>query len=215
MKEVSCEDSPGLVKVGSDVRNKGSTVVFPTDTVYGLGSNPFLEQAVEMCFKLKGRSETKAVPVLFSDISTIAKYVEFDSTADNLARAFWPGGLTLVLRLRKGVTLSERITKNGTMAVRIPGNACCLELIEACGGSLMGTSANRSGEKPLSDPDDKRLQIFASNCDYFVRGECSLKISSTVLLIEPQRKIKILREGAVPTPDIIRQLGKTSMADLS
>lgn len=215
MKDVDCVDHAIIAKLGSDVKHHGKTVVFPTDTVYGLGSNPLLEKAIEACFRLKEREETKPMPVLFSDISSITKFVEFDSSAESLAKEYWPGGLTLVLKVKKGVAIPERLVRNGLLAVRIPDNFCCLELIRACGGSLIGTSANRSGDDPFTDSNDEGLQRFASNCDYFLRGKCSGKIPSTVLLIDTKDKVKILREGAVSRKDIIRQLGKTRIADFS
>lgn len=215
MRDIDCADHANIAKIGSEVKNQGKTVVFPTDTVYGLGSNPLLEQAVEACFRLKEREETKPMPVLFSDIPTITKFVEFDSNAETLAKEYWPGGLTLVLKVKKGVAIPERLVRNGLLAVRIPDNFCCLELIRACGGSLIGTSANRSGDAPFTDSNDEGLQRFASNCDYFLRGKCSGTIPSTVLMIEAEHKVKILREGAISTRDIIRQLGKTRIADFS
>ena len=215
MKDIDCTDHVSMAELGLDVRNKGKTVVFPTDTVYGLGSNPLLEDGVEACFRIKERNETKPMPILFSDISTVTKFVEFDSIAENLAKEFWPGGVTMVMKVKKGVAVPSRIVRDGSLAVRIPDNACCLELIRACGGSLIGTSANRSGDSPFTDPYDKGLETFASNCDYFLRGKCSGKIPSTVVLIDPDGKAKILREGAVPAAEINRQLGKTRIADIS
>jgi L-threonylcarbamoyladenylate synthase len=215
LEEISCEDRQSLVRIGREIASSGKIVVYPTDTVYGLGTNPFIEDAVEKCFKIKGREESKPFPILFSDISHVLKYVEFNPVSDNLARTFWPGGLTLVLPLRKEVKLSNRISRNGTVAVRIPDNSCCRELIEACGGSLVGTSANVSGEAPYSHPDDKRLADFALKCDYFIKGECTQKIPSTVLLIDSDERIRIVREGAIPVKRIADHLGKTSMADFS
>ena len=214
-KEISCGDIESLVKIGMEVRDLGRTVIFPTDTVYGLGSNPFLEEAVKKCFSLKGREKNKTVPILFSQISTLERYVEFNQVSEKLARAFWPGGLTLVLPVKKGITLPEPIVKDAKMAVRIPDNTCCIELIGACGGSIIGTSANVSGEPPSSDPDDVRLRNFASKCDYFVKGKCTNRIPSTVMLVGSNGSMKILRQGAITERDIISQLGNTSRADLS
>ncbi len=208
-------DHSSLAKAGSDVEYNGKTVVFPTDTVYGLGANPLLEEGVRSCLALKRRDETKPMPVLFSDISTVKRFVEFDSSSESLARKFWPGGVTLVLKIKKEVTLPSNLARNESLAVRIPDNECCLELIRSCGGSLIGTSANRSGQPPFTYAYDTELEAFAYNCDYLVRGECSGKVPSTVISIDLEGRLKVLRDGAVPISEINRYLGKTRIADFS
>jgi L-threonylcarbamoyladenylate synthase len=215
LKKIDCDDHEGILEGGLRVKDLGKIVVFPTDTVYGLGTNPRIESAVNSCFELKERDDTKPFPLLFSEISTVGKFVELNQIAESLARKFWPGGLTLVLKAKPGLTLSQKLLKNNTLAVRIPNHSCCLELIRACGGSLIGTSANKSGEAPFTDPNDTRLETFASTCDYFIRGQCFGKVSSTVVSIESRDKIKIIREGAVPALKIRRYLEKTKIAAFS
>jgi L-threonylcarbamoyladenylate synthase len=214
-KEVDCHNHEGLAEVGAEVWKKGKIVVFPTDTVYGLGTNPNLEDAVEVCFRLKRRDEGKSFPVLFSDISEVGKYVVLGPMAQKLIKVFWPGELTLVLPLRKGIKLSKRISQEGMMAVRIPNNLCCIYLINAAGGSLVGTSANISGDPPYADSQDPGLRNFAAKCDYFVVGECSRRIPSTILSINAEGKARMLREGGITARQIASQFGKTSIADFS
>ncbi len=215
LKKIECHDTIGIRELGMSVKTLGKTVVFPTDTVYGLGANPKIESAVNVCFELKGRAQNNPFPLLFSEISTIRQFVEIDPVAENLAGKFWPGGLTMVLRAKSGLMLPQNLLRNGTLAVRIPNHDCCLELIRACGGSLIGTSANKSGEAPFTDPNDAGLELFASRCDYLVKGRCLGEVSSTVISIEPDGKLKIIREGAVPALEIHRHLEKTKIADFS
>jgi L-threonylcarbamoyladenylate synthase len=215
MKEVECFDLSHLNELGEEVRTSGKTVVFPTDTVFGLGANPLLEEGVEACFRIKGRDDRKPMPILFSEVSTVERFVDFDFQTRALAGKFWPGGLTLVMKVKKGLEFPRGIVKDHSMAVRIPNHQCCIDLIRACGGILIGTSANRSGERSYANSNDSGLREFASNCDYLVKGECSRGTPSTILAFDPKGKMRIIREGAIPIIEIVRYLEKTSKADFS
>lgn len=195
----------------------GETVIFPTDTVYGLGSSPSSEVGVAKCFELKGRDEGKPMPVLFSGMEEVEKVVSVDQRAFSLAKGFWPGGLTMILPLRKDASISKRLAdSNGNLAVRVPNHGCCRELIAACGGRLVGTSANLSGRMPSVKWDDPDLLEFANRADYLVKGECGDNRSpSTIVDLTSTDGIRTTREGVVPTSEILSYLEKTSRTDFS
>src|SRR2546428_2297244 len=120
----------------------GGVIVYPTDTVYGLGCDPMNELAAERLFTIKGRGG-KPVPVLCNSSESASRLVRLSGVALRLAKEYWPGALTIVLPLR--VQLPELIHQgSGTLAVRVPNSRRCLELIAACGGYLVGTSANKT-----------------------------------------------------------------------
>lgn len=201
----------------SSVVLSGGTVVFPTDTVYGLGSNPRSEIGVAKCFELKGRDSNKPMPVLFSGIEEVEKVVLLDRISLSLAMGFWPGSLTMILPLRKGVSIPKRLVgSNNSLAVRIPNHECCKELIVACGGSLIGTSANISGLLPFVNCDDPDLLKFANGADYLVKGSCGLsKSSSTIVDLTSKEGIRFSREGAISKIEVLSYLEKTSRTDFS
>jgi L-threonylcarbamoyladenylate synthase len=172
--------------------------IFPTDTVFGLGSNPRSRDGLTRCFEIKQRPLEKQVPVLFSDMRAVEEFVEFPPSALKLAETFWPGKLSIVLPVKKAGLPVELIGESKTLAVRIPNHECCRKLIASSGGSLIGTSANPSGHPPFSDPDDRELLEFSERADFFLRGNCSGGgAPSTVVGFTNSGELQILRQGAV------------------
>ncbi len=204
-RSVSCSEDFKTIAEG--IVN-GETVVYPTDTVYGLGSNPFSEVGVKKCFQLKSREFGKALPVLCSSTETAEKLVRFNELAQQLAQKFWPGPLTLALP-SKTIFPEGVAGEDGTLAVRVPNHECALRLIEACNGVLIGTSANKSGGRTFSDPSDPSLQEFAEQADYFVIGACGKNgISSTIIKIFGDYEYQILRAGAISEAEVSSYLSK-------
>jgi L-threonylcarbamoyladenylate synthase len=195
---------------------QGKTVVFPTDTVYGLGSSPLSQMGISRCYRLKKREAGKKMPVLLSSSKQAARIVKLNDRAKLIAEKFWPGQLTLVLPVLDRRIPQELLGDDDTLAVRVPNHDCCLRLINACGNSLIGTSANISGAPPFSDPSDPKLVDFAKGADYFIRGECGgSKLASTVLDLSRDDRILVLREGAIPGKVISDYLSKASNTDFS
>jgi len=195
----------------------GKTVIFPTDTVYGLGTNPLSADGVKRCYEIKRRYKGKKMPVLAADFDSASKLVKFGTMSRSLAEIFWPGKLTIVLPAENPNLPEELVGRERTLAVRVPNHQCCLGLISACGGSLIGTSANVSGEDPLTDPSSPKLRELSSLVDYFVSGSCGFAsgISSTVIDATDEDSPRILREGAIPKEEIFLHLEKISKTDLS
>src|SRR2546425_3199071 len=138
------EISADSIREAGRLVHGGGVIVYPTDTVYGLGCDPTNEPATERVFAIKGR-EGKPVSVLCDSLESASRLVRFSGVALRLAKDYWPGALTIVLPLR--AELPELVHQgSGTLGVRVPGSRSCLELIAACGGYLIGTSANKSGE---------------------------------------------------------------------
>ncbi|HKW04523.1 MAG TPA: L-threonylcarbamoyladenylate synthase [Nitrososphaerales archaeon] len=204
------------MQLGAAVRSS-ATIVFPTDTVYGLGSSPDSQLGIEKCFKLKRRDDKKPMPILFSSLKAAEELVVIDERAKSLAKNFWPGPLTLVLPLRENVEIARRlVNSNNSVATRIPNHSCCRKIIEACGGRLIGTSANISGERSSNDSEDPELVTFSNDADYFVKGNCGpYKLPSTVLDLSVNGAIIFGREGEIKKSQILSYFEKTSNADFS
>jgi L-threonylcarbamoyladenylate synthase len=139
-----------LVRTGEDaVREaaamimKGGIVAYPTDTVFGLGCDPLKAGAVRRLVRAKKRKQGR-LPLLVDSVGRAQEVGRFDSTALRLARRFWPGPLTLVIPSRLRLP-SMIIEQTGTVGLRMPRHPFALELVRACGGVLVGTSANISG----------------------------------------------------------------------
>ncbi len=175
---------------------RGGIVAYPTDTVYGLGVLPELRQAVERIYRIKGRPQGMALPLLLSDVSRIGDAADsVPESAWLLARAFLPGALTLVLL--KADTVPDFVTAGGrTVAVRVPAHPVPIALIRGLGKPIVGTSANLSGKPSALTADEVRAQLGES-VDFIIDGgRAPGGVESTVVdcTVEPPA---VLREGAL------------------
>lgn len=170
-------------------------VVFPTDTVYGVGCFPWNVAAIERIYAAKGREHTKALPILLSSSSRVIDVAEqLSADGNSLGALFWPGALTLVVNKRPG--LPAALGGGDTVAVRVPDHAWACDFIELCGGALAVTSANLSGMPDALDSDTAG-RYLGSSVDLIVDGGPSGgSLPSTVIdcTVSPPR---ILRQGAI------------------
>ena len=200
MKQVS-SDSNGVTLAIESIKN-GGIVIFPTDTVYGIGCDPYNEDAVERIYELKNRDSTKPLPILGYSKRFLENIVEFDETTNRIAEKFWPGRLTIVLPL-KDDRLQKLSRGTNTLAVRVPNNKCTLAFLKKC-ELIVGTSANISGREPFTNPQNIENELI--NCDIFLNdGIIQSSGPSTVIKIE-NGKIKILRSGSISKNDLVGEL---------
>lgn len=182
-----------IIRRAADVILSGGLVVYPTDTVYGLGADPFNLKAVGRVFRVKGRGR-KPMPILVSSVEIAGDLVYVDDMTLSLMEAFWPGPLTIVLR--KKPVVPDAVTAGfNTLGVRMPNHPVALKLIELCGGRIIGTSANLSGCPPPRTAYEAINQI-GDKVDLVIdSGACPIGISSTVISLVDG--VKIIREGSI------------------
>lgn len=179
---------------------RGEVIAIPTDTVYGFAARPDLPGAVEAIFRLKGRPDSKPLPVLGSSLEQLRAVAVIDGPAERVAERFWPGGVTIVVPRAGGFDHDLGGDELTTVAVRVPAHPETQSLLAET-GPLAVTSANRSGEPAMSDaqavakafPDVPLLDGGPGG------GEPSTVIS---LIDEPH----VLRPGS-STPELLRFLG--------
>ncbi len=189
------------IKRASEIVRGGGVIVYPTDTVYGLGCDPFDVEAVARVFRLKKRSD-KPLPVLGSNIEILEEICTFNDRSHKLAKRFWPGALTMVLPAKARFPAA---LEGDTIAVRTPGNGDTLELIEAVGGLIVGTSANISYRKPARTVFEAHSQM-GDSVDLFLDGGVLLGVPSTVVDLSGD-KVMILRRGALGSKEVFNSLG--------
>ena len=200
MKQVP-SDSAGITLAIESIKN-GGVVIFPTDTVYGIGCDPYNEDAIKRIYELKNRDSTKPLPILGYSKQFLENIVEFDEITNRIAEKFWPGRLTIVLPL-KDDKLKKLSRGTDTLAVRVPNNKCVLALLKKC-ELVVGTSANISGSEPFTDPQNTENDLI--DCDIFLNdGIIQSSGASTVIKIE-NGEIKILRSGDISENDLVREL---------
>ncbi|MCE2498254.1 MAG: threonylcarbamoyl-AMP synthase [Nitrosopumilaceae archaeon] len=150
---VAC-DGDGIAAAARLIRD-GGVIIFPTDTVYGIGCDPYNARAVRRIYNIKLRERTKPLPVLVDSAMTARRIsVMDDETVQRMASRFWPGPLTMILdvrdrRLAESLNLDGR---GGGIALRVPAHKCAQMLLGSC-RMIAGTSANMSGAGSTGDPD--------------------------------------------------------------
>ena len=154
MDIVAC-DEQGISQI-IEAYEDGRIIVFPTDTVYGLGCNPLNKDSISRIYDIKRRSGKKRFPILGFSKKDLEKIVEFNSKAEKISEKFWPGQVTLLLPIRKEMT--EQIENDGKLAVRVPNNKCVLSILKQC-KLIIGTSANISGEESILDPKECKMRL--------------------------------------------------------
>jgi L-threonylcarbamoyladenylate synthase len=191
---------PGLLEVGGEIIARGGLVVLPTDTLYGVGCDPFNPSAVDALFKAKQRGRDLPLPVLVHTWRQAVGLVEeVTDQAQALIAAWWPGPLTLVLREAAGIgwDLGE---SRGTVAVRMPKQTFALALIQRT-GPLAVSSANRSGAPPPREIPAIAEQLGDHVGVFFDAGPAADGPASSIVDLTGPRP-RLLREGAIPAEEL-------------
>ncbi len=192
---ISCTDE----LVG--IMRGGGLVAVPTETVYGLAGNGLDEKAVAEIYEVKGRPEVKPLSLMVHDAASMERYCEnVPPQAYTLAKRFWPGPLTIVMKAKPCVP--EIVRAGGeTVGLRCPDHPLTLELLEKSGVPFAAPSANPSGE-PSPKNADSVLKYFDGKIDAVLDGgECGIGCESTLIDLS-RTPYRILRQGALPADEI-------------
>ena len=193
---VSCTDSD--IKVAIKKIKDGGIIVFPTDTVYGIGCDPYNKKTISRLYEIKKRKKTKPFPILGISKTELEKIAEFNTLEEKIAEKFWPGQVTLVLKV-KDEKIRQSLCLDKKIAVRVPNNQCVLSLLKEC-KLLVGTSANISGTAPFTDPNECSKNL--TRYDLLIDGGIIPSQSESTIVEIVGDDIKILREGSVPEKEI-------------
>ena len=195
--KVNCNDEG--IRKSIEIIENGGVIIFPTDTVYGIGCNPYDANAVKKIYEIKSREKIKSLPVLASSIQIVKQISIIDEFTEKIIKKYWPGPLTLILKL-KDKNLKKSLNLEDKIAVRIPNSVCTLKLLNKC-NLIVGTSANVSGDSSFTNPQECMKNV--KNYDVFVDGgTITSKGESTIIEIENE-KIHVIREGALKKEDIV------------
>lgn len=192
---ISCTDE----LVG--IMRGGGLIAVPTETVYGLAGNGLDEKAVAEIYEVKGRPEVKPLSLMVHDAASMERYCEnVPPQAYTLAKKFWPGPLTIVMKATPCVP--EIVRAGGeTVGLRCPDHPLTLELLEKSGVPFAAPSANPSGE-PSPKNADSVLKYFDGKIDAVLDGgECGIGCESTLIDLS-RTPYRILRQGALPADEI-------------
>lgn len=181
---------------------EGKLVAFPTETVYGLGADATNERAVAEIYAAKGRPQFNPLIIHFADIASAKQRVVWNAHAEKLARAFWPGPLTIVLPRAKTCDISLLAGAGlETLAVRVPAHPLAQALLNATHVPLAAPSANRSGRVSPTLAAHVHEELHDKVAMILDGGPCEVGLESTVVDATGAR-VKVLRPGSV-TPDML------------
>lgn len=197
--KIKC-DKIGIAKASEIIKN-GGVVDFPTDTVYGIGCDPYNKDAIKRIYKIKSRKSSKSLPILVFSKDIAMSIVGFDKNSEKIADEFWSGPLTLILKLKDRNL--ESLSVNGKIAIRVPKHSCTLKLLKEC-NFLIGTSANISGTGSFTNPAEcyQNIQDF----DLFLDGKTISSDGESTIIEFEEDKLKIHREGILKERDIVKIL---------
>ena len=170
------------------IRN-GEIVIYPTDTVLGMGCDPFNQTAVDKLFEIKGK-QSDGLSIMLNNKKEIYNYCEVNKKYEKIISDFLPGPITLIMKSKKN--FAKGVTKNGNIAIRIPLNKTANDL--AKDKPVITTSANIHGEKIAVNIKEAKI-LFQNNC-YYLDGDKPANIESTIIDLSKDRP-EIKRIGAL------------------
>ena len=190
--------APDLIAKAVRVLKAKGVIIYPTETLYGIGAHPLFPEAMKRLYAIKARDEAKPIPFLIKDEEMLATLVEeVPSMGKELIKRYWPGTLTLIFRAKKGLPPALG-GKDGFIGLRISAHPVAKAIVEAMDAPLTSTSANLAGEKDILD--GKQLaHVFGNQVDLIIDCGKVAGIGSTVVdvTIEPPR---VVREGMIKNP---------------
>lgn len=200
---INIDENPELALTqAAELFHSGKIFIYPTDTIYGLGGNPFDREAVKRISVIKGRSYPKQFIWLLSDLNNVMNYVEVVSSDHfEFLQKLWPAPVTVILKLNER---TKGITNQETAAFRIPDEKFCVKLLTEISRPLISTSVNKSGGKPLNDYDEI-VNNFAQEVDaIFYYSNQADKLSSTIIDLTSE-KPKLIREGSIKFVELLQK----------
>ena len=193
---------------------RGELVAFPTETVYGLGADAENPAALDRLYAVKGRPKGHPVIVHLATPDQLEKWaVDIPEVAWKLARAFWPGPLTLILK--RSARVPDAVTGGQeTVGIRVPAHPVALQLLEAFGGGLAAPSANRFGRLSPTRAEHVRADLGADVPLVLDGGDCQVGVESTIVAF-PNGQPVILRPGMISAEQIEAVLQSNSLSSES
>lgn len=196
------EDLESSISTAKEIFFEGGVFVYPTDTIYGFGANPFNNDAVKKINDIKGRKNYKNFILLVDSINTISQYVELYSEKHlDFLLAIWPDAVSVVLKLN---TKISSILDSETAAFRIPNHRFCQKLTAELQMPIISTSVNRSGSAPLMHPEEIKNEFYSEVSAIFYSNKKSFEKASTLINLtgsEPE----LLREGRIKFNELMNK----------
>jgi L-threonylcarbamoyladenylate synthase len=205
------KDIKTFLNIAVENITEGKIIAFPTNSVYGIGGNPLNLNVVNRLYDIKFRDRAKGFLLLVSDFEEALKIAEFNDLAKKLAKKYWPGQLTLILKKKEPSIIPPEISAfKNTIGLRVPENEIILSILnllkkEGHLGVIIGTSANYSGEPPCISGEEVAKKLL-SPIDLIIDGGKSKSQLPTTIVDCTTSEPKFLRIGMIPEEEILEFL---------
>ncbi len=184
--------------------NQGAVAVLPTDTVYGIATGAFCEQGIEQICQIKKRPTYQPLQLLMADVAQAMQVAQFSEGAMRLAKAYWPGALTLILPpTEKGKAL---LRQSPGVGIRVPKMDFLQKFLTQLKGPLACTSANEH-QQPVLTREEDLVKLFNGKVDFILKGGVLSPIASSI--VDFMQSPRLLREGSIARKDLERVLGQS------
>jgi tRNA threonylcarbamoyl adenosine modification protein (Sua5/YciO/YrdC/YwlC family) len=183
---------PRYLKAAADILKNGGLLIYPTDSVYGLGCDLFNKSAVEKIYQQKGNDKRKLLSFICPDLKDITEYAYVSNAAYRVMRHLLPGPYTFILNATKRVP-KILLEKRKTVGIRVPNNAVCRGLLAEFGSPIISTSACLSGQDFLCDPE-AIAETFENTVDLFLDSGPGGLEPSTIIDFTQEEPV-IVRQG--------------------
>lgn len=182
-----------------DALNKGESIAFKTDTIFGLSCLATDKNACQKLLQTKGR-EGKPLIILLGKNMKLKNYVKnIPQKIEKIISHFWPGPLTVIFELNYPFC-NEITCGKSTIAIRVPNHELTQQILEKLGAPIVSTSANMTGEKPLNS-EDQIFSVFNGKIPYIIKCEEEKKSTSSTIISFSDNNIHVLREGSIKSQE--------------
>lgn len=191
------------VNLASELFLKGSIFIYPTDTIYGFGGNPFNDTAIKKIGKVKGKDNWRRYIFLISDLEMLKNYAYINSEKYlDFLLSIWPNPVSAILKLNEKY---QELLHSETGAFRIPNHRFCKSLINEIKMPLVSTSVNRTGKEPLNHPS-QIIQEFANEVDAIFYSEKKSFFEASTLIDLTKNEPVLVREGRIKFVELLKKL---------
>lgn len=189
------------VEIAANLFKEGKIFIYPTDTIYGFGANPFDEFAVERLNEIKGRSDDKKYILLHDSFQSVLKYVEIISEKHyDFLMSIWPNPISVILNLN---SKTSKLLNSKNAAFRIPHHSFCQKLTRNIQTPLISSSVNRSGNPPLNEYSLINAE-FNNDVDVIFYSEKKTFVAASTIIDLTDDEPKLIREGKISYNDILK-----------
>jgi len=191
------------ISIASELFLKGSIFIYPTDTIYGFGGNPFNEMAIKKISEVKGKINWRRYIFLISDIEILKNYADIDSERYlDFLLSIWPNPVSVILKLNKKY---QELLQAETGAFRIPNHRFCYKLISELKMPLVSTSVNRTGNEPMND-SSMIIQEFSNEVDAIFYSNKKSYFEASTLIDLSKDEPTLIREGRIKFVELMKKL---------